>query len=268
MEKKQFALFDIILTLLAGIFFSFIILVFLMLFTAVSAGQLWQQLSSPLVFASIRISLQTSLIVVCLTFFFGFPVAYLLSLKTFKGKEILDSLIDLPIVLPPLVSGLALLILFGGDGMIGKILGHWDIRIIFSQKGIICAQLFVSAPFFIKTVKESISTIPEEVIAASATLGASSFYTFRYLILPLSKNGILAGLAMTWTRAMGEFGATSMVAGCIPGQTETMTIGIYMNAMSGNLEAAVAVGIILLGFSFISLLILKIRFSRSYGYHY
>ena len=266
MEKSRSTLFDLFFALMAGLVFTFIFMVLFVLFAAVSWHELWSQLTSPLVFSAIWISLQTSLAVVALTFLFGFPAAYILALKNFKGKMILDTLVDMPIVLPPLVSGLALLIFFGGDSLTSRVLSTFDVHVIFTKKGIILAQLFVASPFFIKTVKESIAAVSKDLMAASATLGASSFYTFRRILLPLCKDGIYTGLAMTWTRALGEFGATAMVAGCIPRQTETMTISIYMNAMSGNLSPAVSIGLILLGFSFIVLFILKIRSGRGYEY--
>ncbi len=262
--KNKFV-FNFLIAFISGIFFSFIALVLLSLLTTTSFKIFLSQLRSPVVLSAILVSLETSLAVVGLSFIFGFPAAYFLALKEFKGKLFLDTLIDLPIVLPPLVSGLALLLLFGGDGLLGKLLSRWDIRIIFTKKGIIMAQLFVASPFFIKTVKETIAGISKDILAASATLGASPFYTFRRIVLPLSKSGIWAGLVMTWARAMGEFGATAMVAGCIPQQTETMTIAIYMQAMSGDLAPATAIALILMMFSFICLAIFKSRI-RKYEY--
>jgi len=261
-------IFDLLIGLTACVFFAFIVLVLLALAGTTSLHQLWHQIHSSVVLSCIWISLETSLVVACLTFLCGLPIAYLLALKDFKGKVVLDSLIDLPIVIPPLVTGLALLVILGGDGLIGRILNRWGIGIIFTKKGIIIAQLFVAAPFFIKTAKESISAIPQNLLAASATLGASPFYTFRYLILPLSKNGLLAGLVMSWSRALGEFGATAMVAGCIPRKTETMTIAIYMQAMGGDLVSATTIALILVAFSFFSLLIFKISFRRKDEYRY
>ncbi|WP_457755650.1 ABC transporter permease [Thermodesulfatator indicus] len=258
--KSVDCFFDFFVSFFVAIFFVFIVVVLFSLFTTTSLQSLWYQLRSPVVFSAIKISLETSLVVVMLTFFLGLPVAYFLALKDFNGKSLLDTLLDIPIVLPPLVSGLALLILFGGTSYLGKLLNEIGFKIIFTKKGIIIAQFFVASPFFIKTAKESIQSIPKNLIAASATLGASSFYTFRKIILPLSKSGILAGLVMTWARAMGEFGATAMVAGCIPGKTETMTIAIYMQSMSGDLSSSTAIAFILTIFAFISLLTFKIRF--------
>ncbi|HPA15896.1 MAG TPA: ABC transporter permease [Desulfobacterales bacterium] len=261
--------FDLFIALTSGLFFSLIAVVLFAMVTTTSLHEFFHQLRSPVVFSAVWISLQTSFAVVFLTFFFGFPISYLLALNHFKGKAILETLLDFPIVMPPLISGLALLIFLSGDGLAGRILNHWNISLIFTKKGIILAQLFVAAPFFIKTAKESIGAIPKNLLAASATLSASKFFTFRRLILPLSKTGILAGLIMAWARALGEFGATAMVAGCIPRQTETITIAIYMHAMSGNLETSTALALVLMVFSFCSLLVFRAIFKkkRENGYY-
>jgi len=263
-RDAQATAFDLAVALIAGVFFTFVTLVLLSLVATTSWREFWLQVGSPQVFSAIWVSLQTSLAVVVLAFLMGFPIAWLLALKQFPGKTLLDTLLDLPIVMPPLVSGLALLILLGGEGVLGSVLERWHISLIFTRRGIILAQFFVAAPFFIKTVRESIAAIPSNLLAASATLRASPLYTLVHVIFPLSKKGIWTGLVMTWARALGEFGATSMVAGCIPQQTETMTVSIYMQAMSGGLETATAIALILMVFSFVFLLILKTRLGQNY----
>ena len=251
--------FDLAVSLIAGIFVCLIVLPMVALFTTTSFGELVCQFRSPIVLSAILISLKTSLTVVLLALCLGIPMAYLMATKNFKGKEILDTLVDLPISMPPLVAGMALLILLGGNSKLGNLLSSHGIDLIFSIKGIIIAQLFVSTPFLIKSAREAFESINKNVINASMTLGASKFYTFRKVMLPLAKNGIYTGMIMTWTRALGEFGATSMVAGCIPFKTETMTVAIYQNAMSGELASATAIALLLLVFSFTSLLIFKSR---------
>jgi len=255
---KSFS-FDLTVSLIAGIFVCLIVLPMLALFTTTSFGELVCQLKSPLVLSAVLISLETSLIVVFLALCLGIPVAYLLAMKDFKGKEILDTLVDLPISMPPLVAGLALLILLGGNSKFGGMLSSHGIDLIFSKKGIIIAQLFVSIPFLIKSARDAFESINKNIINASLTLGASKFYTFKTILLPLAKNGIYTGMIMTWARALGEFGATSMVAGCIPFKTETMTVAIYQNAMSGELASATAIALLLLVFSFTLLLVFKSR---------
>ena len=264
MRTKNISFFNISITLVAAAYFVFIIVVLLALASASSWHEFYSQIRSATIFSAILISLQTSLVVVLLSFFFGLPVAYLLALKDIKGKSILDTLLDLPIVMPPLVSGLGLLILVGGDSIPGQILSKWNMDIVFTKKGIIIAQLFVAGPFFIKIVKEAISSVPKNLLAASATLGASQIYTFIHVILPLCKNSIWAGLLMTWARALGEFGATAMVAGCVPGQTETMTVAIYMHSMSGELPSAIAIALLLMSISFFTFVIFKNTFKQKW----
>ncbi|MDY6880866.1 MAG: ABC transporter permease [Thermodesulfobacteriota bacterium] len=231
----------------------------LALFTATSFGELACRFGSPSVLSSVLISLETSLSVVFLSLCLGIPVAYLLAMKSFKGKEILDTLVDLPISMPPLVAGLALLILLGGNSKFGRLLIDHGVDLLFSKKGIIIAQLFVSIPFLIKSTKDAFESINKDLIKAALSLGASEFRMFRTILLPLAKKGIYTGMIMTWARALGEFGATSMVAGCIPSRTETMTVAIYQNAMSGEAPAAIAVALLLLVFSFTLLLVFKSR---------
>ena len=254
--------FDIAMSLMAGVFVSLIMLPMIALFSATSVGELLNQFRSTLVMSAVAISLETSLIVVFLALCLGIPVAYLLAMKDFKGKEILDTLVDLPISMPPLVAGLALLVLLGGNSKFGAILSNCGIELIFSKKGIIIAQLFVSTPFLIKSARGAFEAINRDVTMASLTLGASNFYTFRKVLLPLAKNGIYAGMVMTWARALGEFGATSMVAGCIPYKTETMTVAIYQDVMSGELASSIAIALLLTVFSFTLLLTFKSRFKR------
>ncbi len=216
--------------------------------------------------SAILLSLKTSLAVVVLTLILGFPVAYILALKSFRGKAFLETVLDLPIIMPPLVTGLCLLLLLNPGNPFGHLLQRWGIELLFTPYGIVLAQFFVSSPFFIKTARESIASIPPNLLAASATLNASNLYTFWHVIVPLCRKGATAGLAMTWARALGEFGATAMVAGSIPGKTETMTIAIYMEAMSGGLENSISTALVLVLFSFSLLFILKVQAGRQYEY--
>jgi molybdate transport system permease protein len=258
--------FDTFMVLLATLFFTLVIMVLLSLVGAASWDKVVSHLSSSRGISAILLSLETSLAVVGLTLVLGFPVAYILALKNFRGKVILETVLDLPIIMPPLVTGLCLLLLINPSSPVGKLLQQSGIELLFTPYGIVLAQFFVASPFFIKTVRESIASIPANLLAASATLNASNFYTFRRIILPLCRKGARAGLAMTWARALGEFGATAMVAGSIPGKTETMTIAIYMEAMSGGLDSSISTALVLVVFSFTLLFILKIQARRGYEY--
>lgn len=264
--SKYLFRFDLLMAGLTALFFSLIALVLLSLVGAASWSEIVEHISSPQGMSAIFLSLATSLTVVALTLFIGFPVAYILALKQFKGKAILETLIDLPIIMPPLVTGLSLLLLLKPSNPLGGLLQEAGIGILFTPYGIVLAQFFVASPFFIKTARESIVAIPGNLLAASATLNASDFYTFRKVILPLCRKGACAGLAMTWARALGEFGATAMVAGSIPGKTETMTISIYMEAMSGGMSNSISTALVLVMFSFTLLFILKVQAGRQHEY--
>jgi len=243
--------FRISLSLIAGIFFGCIVVVLSCLLTATSFAEFAGEIRSPEIISAIILSLETSIAVVLLALLFRIPAAYILATKRFKGKNILDTLVDLPIVLPPLVCGLAILIAFGGGGIFSRF------DVLFTVKGIILAQLFVASPFLIRSAKTAFESIDQDMMDAARTLGASEFYTFKKVSLPLTQCGIASGVIMTWARALGEFGATAMVAGCIPYRTETMTVGIYMHAMSGDIRASVALSLILVSFAFTTLIVFK-----------
>lgn len=186
----------------------------------------------------VRISFETSVAAALLAMVLGTPVAYVLARKEFPGKSLVETLLDLPVVLPPMVAGLALLILVSPASPVGKVLADVGISLIFTREGIVLAQLFVALPFYIRAVCSAMRSIPPSLPAAAAVLRATEAYAFFHVILPLSREGIISGFVMCWTRALGEFGATAMVAGCIPGVTETLPISIYTRATAGDLVSA------------------------------
>jgi molybdate transport system permease protein len=165
----------------------------------------------------------------------GTGMAYLLARKSFKGKEILDILLTLPLVLPPTVIGYYLIILVGRNGLLGSFIYRWTgWSIVFTWYAAVLASFVVSLPLMIKTTRAAIESVDNSLINASYTLGHSELTTAIKVILPLSKKGIIAGTVLAFARAMGEFGATLMVAGNIPGKTNTMPIAIYTSASSGE----------------------------------
>jgi molybdate transport system permease protein len=255
---RKFSPFHLFFFSLGILFFLFMISVLAGLFFFVAPQEIYSQLQDPKIFDALVITLETSVPVTFIVFLFGTPVAWLLSQFPFRGKIFLDSLLDVPVVLPPLVSGLALLLLFGQNGWLGAFLSQTlDFQIIFSKTGIIIAQTFIAAPFYIKAARAAFSSIPSHLISAAKTLGANDWEIFKTIVLPLSGKALIAGLILSWARALGEFGATAMVAGCIPGKTETMTVSVYMQTMSGSLSSAIALAIILLCFSLICLTLVK-----------
>jgi molybdate transport system permease protein len=211
----------------------------------------------------VEVSLMTSLMAAGLAMLLGTPVAYVLARRRFFGKAAVETLLDLPVALPPMVAGLALLVLVSPTSPFGHVLNGMSIHLIFTKAGIVLAQLFVALPFYIRAVRSAITAIPPSIPAAAALLRATEAYTFFHVILPLSREGIVSGFVMCWARALGEFGATAMVAGCIPGVTETLPIAIYTRATSGDLAFAGAAAFCLALVSFATLIGLRLAFRES-----
>jgi molybdate transport system permease protein len=205
---------------------------------------------------AIVLSIWTSLAATAVVFVLGLPLAHVLARRSFPGRFILELLIDLPIVLPPAVAGLALLMAFGRRGWLGPSLDVFGLRIPNTSPAVIIAQVFVAGPFFVRTAAVGLSSIPSDLRDAAAIDGASRFQVLRYITLPLAGRGILSGLALCWARALGEFGATIMFAGSLPGITRTMPLAVYY-AFETDLDKALAMGTILLGASVVVLLLFR-----------
>jgi molybdate transport system permease protein len=172
----------------------------------------------------------------------GTPAAYLLAYGRFRGKRVVDSLVDLPVVLPPAVAGVALLMAFGTEGLIGAPLRILGIRLTYTTVAVVMAQVFVACPFYIRQARVGFQNVPPALIMASRTLGASQLRTFSRITMPLAWHALVAGLIMAWARAMGEFGATLMFAGNLEGVTRVMPLAIYSLILYEN---KVPAGIIL-----------------------
>lgn len=211
---------------------------------------------------SLRLSLQVASIATFFVILIGVSVAYLFARKDFKGKEFLDIIFTLPLVLPPTVTGYYLIVIFGRNGVVGKFiyeLTGWTI--MFTWYAAVLASFVVALPLMIKTARAAIESVDKNLINASYTLGHSEFETAVKVILPLAKRGIIAGSVLSFARAMGEFGATLMVAGNIPGKTDTMPIAIYSLASGGEWSKA-NVMVILLTLTSGIFLYLANRYSR------
>jgi molybdate transport system permease protein len=188
---------------------------------------------------SVRLSLQVAAVSTALIMLAGIPVAYFLARKDFRGKELIDVICTLPLVLPPTVTGYYLIILFGRNGFIGRVIYEWTgWSIMFTWYAAVLASFIVALPLMIKTTRAAIESVDRNLINASYTLGHSEFDTAVKVILPLAKRGIVAGTVLSFARAMGEFGATLMLAGNLPGRTDTMPIAIYSLAGSGEWSQA------------------------------
>jgi molybdate transport system permease protein len=168
---------------------------------------------------------------------------------------------DLPTVLPPAVAGIALLMTFGRNGLVGGWLADAGISITFTQTAVIMAQTFVAVPLFIKSAAIGFSAIDPELRQAASLDGAGRWQIFRHVILPLSWASILSGAVLTWARALGEFGATIIFAGNLPGRTQTMPLAIYLG-FEYDLQSALSLAVILVGLSFLALMLVKIILYR------
>lgn len=221
-----------------------------------------KSLQSDVIVSSIQVSLITTSVSTIICIAFGIPLAYILSRYNFWGKRVLDTAVDLPMVLPPTVAGLSLILFLGPNTPLGAFLHYNGIDIIFTWKAIILAQIFVSAPFFIRAVTTTFSGVPRDLELAARNLGASPIRTFYTVTLPLSARGVFAGWAMMWARAMGEFGATIMVSNNVPGQSYTLTTAIYWEFWSGGLFQSISAAVVLLIITFIVLIAVRILMGR------
>jgi len=210
-----------------------------------------------------RLSLQVASVATVFIIVIGVAVAYVLARRDFRGKELVDMLFTLPLVMPPTVTGYYLIIVFGRNGILGKPLFDWTgFSIMFTWYAAALASFVVALPLMIKTARAAIESVDKNLINASYTLGHGEFVTAIKVILPLSKRGLIAGTVLSFARAMGEFGATLMLAGNLPGKTDTMPIAIYSFASSGEWSSAHFMVILLTVVSGIFLYIAN-KYSRS-----
>jgi molybdate transport system permease protein len=234
----------------------FIAIPILSIFIRTSPTDFIRNMNERQVSQAITLSLTTSTISTLLTLIFGTPVAYLLANRKFRGYTLVDTLVDIPTVLPPSVAGVALLMAFGRRGLLGAFLASRGITIPFTFIAVVMAQMFIASPFYIKAATIGFSGINNELKQAAALDGANRLQIFRYIVLPLSGNSLLSGCVMTWARALGEFGATIIFAGNFPGRTQTMPLAIYIG-FEIELNVALTLSIVLICFSFLTLILVK-----------
>jgi molybdate transport system permease protein len=211
---------------------------------------------SPTAIAALKLSLLTSTVSVLIALAAGTPLAYILARWKFHGKTALELLIDLPVVLPPSVAGLALLIAFGRQGVFGVWLHRIGITLPFTTAAVVMAQTFVSAPLFVRSAHVGFAGIDKQLEEAATVEGANEWQMFRYIMVPLAGRAFLTGFILTWTRALGEFGATIMFAGNLIGKTQTMPLAIYLGFERG-LGVAVALSVMLVVVSIILLGVMR-----------
>ncbi len=212
---------------------------------ALTGGSLAGSLVSPAVLDAVALSLLTTTVSLVLTVAIGLPLAFVLARRSFPGKRLVEVVIDLPIVLPPSVAGLALLLVFGRRGLLAAPLEVLGWTISFTTVAVILAQTFVSAPFFVRSARAGIAGVERDLEDAARVDGASERQVFRSVTVPLASSALAAGLVMSWARALGEFGATIMFAGNVEGRTQTLPLVVYAEFGAGDLDASIAAASIL-----------------------
>ncbi len=233
----------------------FLVVPLLALLLRALEAELWQQFTQPVVAQAVRLSLITATLSTFITVIMGTPLAYMLARRKVPARAVVETLLDLPIVLPPAVAGLALLLTFGRRGLVGPALEPLGIQLPFTTAAVIMAETFVAAPFFIRSAQSGFASVPSHLEESASDLGASKWHVFRRVTLPLSGAALLSGVILSWARALGEFGATILFAGNFIGRTQTMPLAIYQ-ALETDPEAAIAIAalLILISFSFLVLL--------------
>ena len=210
----------------------------------------WSSMPSELdggtVWPALRLSLETATAATAVSLLLGVPLAWLLARTEFPGRRFLRTLVTLPLVMPPVVGGVALLLVFGRNGLVGEWLNSaFGITLPFTTAGVVVAEAFVAMPFLVLSVEGALRGSDSRYEEAAATLGASRFTAFRRVTLPLVAPGIGAGAVLAWARALGEFGATITFAGDFPGTTQTMPLAVYL-ALENDPDAAIALSVVLL----------------------
>jgi molybdate transport system permease protein len=209
-------------------------------------GTLPQQLTEPGVLTALRLSLQTATVATLVCLVLGVPLAWLLARVEFAGRRVVRALVTVPLVLPPVVGGVALLLVFGRRGILGSWLAAtFGVTLPFTTTGVVVAEAFVAMPFLVIAVEGALRGADTRYEEAAATLGAGRWTTFTHVTLPLVAPGIAAGAVLCWARALGEFGATITFAGNFPGRTQTMPLAVYL-ALETDLQAAIVLSLILL----------------------
>jgi molybdate transport system permease protein len=235
-----------------------------LLWRALESGELAENLTSDLVIDALRLSTITSTFTLAVALIAGTPLAYLLARYRFPGRAAIDTLIDLPIVLPPTVAGVALLVALGRRGVVGEYLDDAGINIAFTTTAVVLAQIFVSAPFYIRTAKAGFEAVEPRLEGVAWTLGASQWRAFWRVTLPLAWPSIIAGSILCWARALSELGATLIFAGNFQGETQTMPLAIISAFESGrSIEVPIALSVILIAAAAVLLFLLRLLARRA-----
>jgi molybdate transport system permease protein len=220
-------LFRVALVASLALVLAFLTIPVVAIFANTGPAKLIDSLGDPSARDALRLSLETSVLALAIILAVGTPAAYLLATRRFRGHALVVTLVELPLVLPPAVAGIALLAAFGPNGILGGAIEDAGVQLVLETAGVVVALTFVSAPFYLRQAQAAFAAVDPALLEASRTLGASEARTFARVAMPVARPGLLAGAALAWGRALGEFGATLMFAGSFRGITQTVPLAIY-----------------------------------------
>jgi molybdate transport system permease protein len=247
---------DIVFAVALALVLSFLLLPLLAVFLRVPPDTLVRQLASDVAVDALVVSFKTSLIAHAVILALGTPAAYVLGRRRFRGRRLVVALVELPLVLPPAVAGLALLAAFGNRGLLGESFDALGLAIPFTQTAVVLAVVFVASPFYVRQAIAAFEAIDPTLLDAARTLGVPPVRAFTRIALPLAAGGLGAGSALAWARGLGEFGATIMFAGSLQGVTQTLPLAVYAQRAE-DFDVALAIGAFLVVVSGAVLVLVK-----------
>jgi molybdate transport system permease protein len=249
--------FALLLWLALALALVFLTLPIVAIFTHTSPRELLHSLGDASARDALWLSLKVTLIALVIIVLVGTPAAYMLATRDFRGRAVVQTLVELPLVLPPAAAGIGLLAAFGPNGLLGRGLNDAGVELVLQTAGVVVALVFVASPFYVRQAEAAFASVPASVVQASRTLGAGEAGTFLRVVIPTAGHGLIAGGALAWGRALGEFGATLMFAGSFRGITQTVPLAIY-DRFSTDFDGALALSAVLVCVSFALLLSVKL----------
>jgi molybdate transport system permease protein len=246
------------LALLAG----FISLPFVSLLLWTASENAWRAMASPVAIDALLLSIKTTSVSLAIILVLGTPAAYVLARAEFPGKKVVETLIDIPAVLPPSAAGIALLLTFGRFGLVGQHLEVLGVTVTFTTAAVVIAEVFVAGHFYVRQAAVGFAGVRRDVEEAALVDGAGRYAAFTKVTVPLAFPALVAGAMMAWARALGEFGATIVFAGSFRGVTQTIPLAIFAE-FQGNIDAAVALSVLVLGFAFAVILTVRYLTAKS-----
>lgn len=254
--RSPFGLFSLLALVVAV---AFLVLPIVAIFADVSPARLLEALGEESVREALWLSLRTTAIAIAVVVVIGTPAAYLLARRSFRGRALLVTAIELPLVVPPAVAGIGLLAAFGPHGILGGAVEGAGVELVFETAGVVVALIFVSAPFYLRQAIAAFGALDQRPLEAARTLGAGPFRAFVTVAVPSAREGLASGLALAWGRGLGEFGATLLFAGSLPGVTRTAPLEIFTEfSEPGGFVAALALSAVLIAIAAALLLTVKL----------